>query len=254
MRELIPWIQPLGLLWLALLAGAGISAVKRRWATASALFLPWVLLTLISCMPVPSALLVSLEKRFPPAQAGDIAACDVLVCLGGGIEPAPHEPHGLHLKRGSDRVATSLTLAVRHQIPDLVLGGGAYGGDPEWHSEADEVARLLSEMKVPGLTVHSLGSCAHTRDEALKFKELLKQHPWKRIGLVTSAGHMPRAAATFEKAGVKVLAIPCNYLSSHMRLGKLHWFHPPAAEGFLLFNDWLHEILGMAHYRRNAWM
>ncbi len=254
LRSLIPWIEPLSIVWIVLSLGWCVSAIRRRWLASSAFFLAWVVLTAVACMPLPSVLLVDLEKQFPAAAPESIAACDVIVCLGGGIEPAPKEPSGIHLKRGSDRVSTALVLATRHEIPHLVLGGGAYGGDPEWHSEADEVAALLREMGITGLEIHSLGICENTRDEAEKVALLVKEKDWKSIGLITSAGHMPRAHATFEKAGVPTLAIPCNYLSSHMRLGALHWFHPPGAEGLIQFRDWLHEFIGTWFYRSKGWI
>ena len=254
MRELIPWIEPLGLIWLSLFLGSLASAAKRQRTLASALFLTWALLTAITCTPLPSLLLYSLEKQTPPATSADIAGCGVLVCLGGGIEPAPHEPTGLHLKRGSDRVATALTLGQKHGIPHLVLGGGSYGGDPDWRSEADDIAALLDATNFPNLKVHSLGACANTRDEALKVLDLLPSQSWEKIGLITSANHMPRAAATFRKAGIEVLPIPCNYLSSHMRLGKLRWFHSPGPGGLLTFHDWLHEVIGSWYYRHKGWM
>jgi uncharacterized SAM-binding protein YcdF (DUF218 family) len=102
--------------------------------------------------------------------------------------------------------------------------------------------------------VHSLGTCAHTRDEALKVRALSASRSWKSLGLVTSAGHMPRAAATFRKAGINVYPIPCNYLSSHMRVGQLNWFHAPGREGLQILHDWLHEVLGMWFYGRNEWI
>lgn len=254
LRSLIPWIEPLALVWLLLTAAWLVAAFRRRWLASSTFFLAWILLTATTCMPLPSLLLSGLEKQFPPASADEIAQCEVLICLGGGIEPAPQEPSGIHLKRGSDRVSTALALASRHGVPHLVLGGGAYGGDPEWRSEADDVAALLREMEIAGLEIHSLGSCAHTRDEAQKVKALIEEKGWTSVGLITSASHMPRAHATFAKAEVTSLAIPCNYLSSHMRIGELHWVHPPGPDGLLQFHDWLHEVIGTWFYRYQGWL
>ena len=65
---------------------------------------------------------------------------------------------------------------------------------------------------------------------------------------------MPRSMATFQKAGVQVVAVPCNYLSSLNQVNDLQWFHLPSDHGFEIFNFWLHEILGDWVYRWRGWI
>ncbi len=84
--------------------------------------------------------------------------------------------------------------------------------------------------------------------------ELAKQKGWKKILLVTSAYHLPRSIGTFEKQGLELVPVPCNYLSSVNRIGDLHWLHLPHSGGFLIFATWFHELLGTWMYRWRGWL
>lgn len=254
MKSLIVLFQPLCLVWL-LLAGWLVHACwRRRWRSAALPGLAWLLLTAFTCTPLASLLVSSLEDQHPRVALTDLLPADAIICLGGGAEPSTTEPSGFHLKTSADRLSTALALWQGGKAPLLVLGGGGYRDKGSTLSEADRVAEALKPLTGTARFVLSLGACADTRDEALKVAALAQERGWKRLLLVTSANHMPRAFGAFQKAGVVVEAVPCNYLSSLNRVGELHWFHLPHADGLLVFNAWLHEVLGTWHYRRQGWL
>lgn len=254
MKSLIVLFQPLCLVWL-LLAGWLVHACwRRRWRSAVLPGLAWLLLTAFTCTPLASVLISTLEDKHSRVVSFDLLPADAIVCLGGGAEPSVSEPSGFHLKASGDRLSTALALWQGGKAPLLVLGGGGYRDKGTLLSEADRVAEALKPLSGESRSILSLGVCADTRDEALKVASLLKERGWKRILLVTSAYHMPRAFGTFQKAGVPVEAVPCNYLSSMNRVGELHWLHLPHADGLVVVNTWLHEILGAWHYRRQGWL
>jgi len=254
MKSLIVLFQPLCLVWL-LLAGWLVHACwRRRWRSAAIPALAWLLLTIFTCTPLPSVLLSSLEDQHPRVAMAALQPADAIICLGGGAEPSTTEPSGFHLKTSADRLSTALALWQGGKAPLLVLGGGGYREKGTTLSEADRVAEALRPLTSSSRLVLSLGACADTRDEAVKVASLVKERGWKRLLLVTSANHMPRAFGTFQKAGVPVEPVPCNFLSSLNRVGDLHWFHLPHADGLAVFNAWLHEVLGTWHYRRQGWL
>jgi uncharacterized SAM-binding protein YcdF (DUF218 family) len=88
----------------------------------------------------------------------------------------------------------------------------------------------------------------------VKTAKLMRERGWGKVLLVTSAYHMPRAAGTFRSAGVEVIEVPCNYVSSVNRVGDLNWFHLPHSEAFLVFGSWFHEIVGTWVYRWRGWL
>lgn len=246
--------QPLCLIWLLL----GLWLLRLFWKRrSSGLWVPasaWLMLTAISCTPIASVFLASLEDQNPKVPLEQIPAADAILCLGGGAEPSLSEPTGFHLKIGADRLTTALTLAAAGKAPMLILGGGGFPHEGRMFSEADAVRDYLSAHVPLNTQVHSLGACSDTHDEALKVADLMKQRGLKRLLLVTSANHMPRAAATFSKAGVQVTAVPCNYHSSLNRVGDLHWFHWPSHHGFEIFSFWIHEVIGHYVYRWRGWI
>lgn len=254
LRELLQWTEPLSLVWLLWTLWLGWAAWRRGLRLVLVPGLAWGLFSLITCTPLSSWLMARLENRHPPIRQEALEPADAIVCLGGGIEPSLTEPSGLRLLRSADRLATALSLALADKAPVLVLGGAGYEHEGRLLSEADAVAAHL--QRYPGLKteVHSLGVCAHTRDEAVKVAALARQRGWRRVLLVTSASHMPRAAAVFAKAGVPVAAVPCNFQSSFHRVGDIRWLHPPHAAAFEVYDSWFHEVVGIWVYRWRGWL
>jgi len=254
MRSLIVLLQPLCCVWLLLGGWIAYASFRRRWRTVAIPALAWGILTALTCTPLASLLISSLENTHACVAIHDLDPADVIVCLGGGAEPSRSEPSGFHLKPSGDRLTTGMILLAQQKAPLLVLGGGGYEDKGKMLSEADRVADMTRSLTGSAQPVLSLGVCADTRDEALKVAALTQEKGWKRILLVTSACHMPRAAGTFQKMGLPIVAVPCNYLSSVNRVGTLHWLHLPHAEGLSIFDTWLHEMLGTWFYRSKGWM
>ena len=254
MRSLIVFLQPLCCIWLLLGGWVAFSCWRRRWRIVAIPASAWFSLTALTCTPLASLLISSLENTHARVAINDLPAADVIVCLGGGAEPSGAEPSGFHLKSSGDRLTTGMVLLAAQKAPLLVLGGGGYADKDEMLSEADRVAHKTRSLTGTSHSIVSLGICADTRDEALKVAALTQEKGWKRILLVTSAYHMPRAAGTFQKMGLPLVAVPCNYLSSVNRVGTLRWLHLPHAEGLSIFDTWLHEMLGTWFYRSKGWM
>ncbi|HRJ10016.1 MAG TPA: YdcF family protein [Prosthecobacter sp.] len=246
-------MQPLGLCWLLLTAWVALAWCKRRPGKALPT-LAWLVLSLATCTPLPSWLMAGLESRHAPVTIGALPQADMIVCLGGGAEPSFIEPTGIHLKGAADRLSTALALALRKKAAALVLGGGGYSQDGEDHSEADAFVQHLSRLGEMPVEVVSLGLCSDTHDEAVKCAALARERGWRSVLLVTSASHMARSFATFEKAGLEVIAVPCAYESSFHRVGDMRWLHLPHAGSFSIFASWFHEVIGMAAYRWRGWM
>jgi uncharacterized SAM-binding protein YcdF (DUF218 family) len=122
-RFILSLLQPLCLVWLVLTFVVVGLLWRRQWWRA---FLPtfaWLILTVLTCTPLASFLLADLESRYSHPSEAEMIGADAIVCLGGGIQPSFTEPTGLRLVRGSDRLATALSMAILGRAPVLVLGG-----------------------------------------------------------------------------------------------------------------------------------
>jgi uncharacterized SAM-binding protein YcdF (DUF218 family) len=247
-------MQPLGLSWL-LLGIWVLHAWLRRRPGRSLPTLAWLVLSLATCTPLASWLMTRLESTHPSVTIETLPQADIIVCLGGGAEPSFIEPTGIHLKGGAaDRLSTALALALQKKAPTLVLGGGGYTQDGTEYSEADAFVQHLQKLGPLPAEVISLGLCTDTHDEALKVAALAKKRGWRTVLLVTSAAHMPRSHATFQKAGLEVIAVPCGYESSFQRVGETHLLHLPHAGSFAVYASWFHEVVGLAVYRWRGWL
>ncbi len=184
----------------------------------------------------------------------EASAADLIVCLGGGAEPNLMEPAGVNFNSSADRLTTALALLTAQKAPTLVVTGGGYAKAGVMYSEADAaVSYLQQHLRFTG-DIRSLGVCADTHDESLKIAALMKAHGWRRLLLVTSATHMPRAMAVFAKAGLTAQAVPCDYQSSFHRLTDIHWLHLPDTGSLQGFAAWMHEIVGAWVYRWRGWI
>ena len=254
LNSILALFSPLGLIWLLLIVQS-VRHLRRRSRPWGGVWLSLTLIySLFTCTALPSLLLYSLERQFPPVPLADLPNCDAIVTLGGASEPAPNEPAGFHLSQAADRLTAALTVAKAGKAPQLVLGGGGFKHGPIKTSEADAVKHWIDQGGYSPVPVISLGVCDNTHDESVKVAQLFREHGWKQVILVTSAAHMRRAADTFRKSGVTVIPYPANYASGVMRAEGGAWVHVPNDSGFSSFEDWWHEVIGWNVYHWRGWI
>ena len=256
LRHLLLLIEPVGFLWACLLV-LTIALVRRRlWRLAALSAFVVVTITVIGSTGLPGAMLASLERPYAGVKIDALPVCDAVVMLGGGTEPSRYEVGTLHLNQAGDRVLMALELIRLGKAPVLVLGGAGAPLDGEVKVEADLLARLLAEWKLPAApaTVVSLGQCTSTRDEAGRVLKLAQERGWRRVLLVTSANHMRRASAVFQTAGVAVVPAPCGFLTEVSTSAAPPGLHVPTWHGFGKISTWLHEQVGWWLYRSRGWI
>lgn len=253
-RTLIPLVEPIGLIWLALILLAALLWRKRARGFAIANAALAVFIYVIGASALPDALLRSLERPYFGVKRETLPVCDAVVVLGGALDPSPNEVAQLHLTIAADRIITALEMIRLGKAPVLVSGGSGNEMDGEMKIEGDLFKQALIERHIPVPEIISLGMCLDTHHEAERTRALVKERGWKRVLLVTSAFHLPRAVATFRGVGVEVVPVPCNFLSREMT-GR--WPLRSAVPGFVGFEKtsvWLHEKIGWWEYQRRGWL
>lgn len=244
-------LNPLGLVWVGLfLLVVSLIRQRMKWHAIFAAGL-WALLTLSTCFPFWGLRLSALEDpwRGIAGHWDALPTADAIVCLGGGVGISPQEIVGLNLIGASDRPVTAVELLRRGKAPRLLIGGG---GSPKLGNEADAVKAWLALWQLSNAEIISLGKCLDTHDEAEKVAALVKQNGWKRILLVTSASHMRRAQAVFQKScGVEIVPAPCAFESD----GSVEeWIFLPSQGELDAFATWFHEVFGWWAYRARGWI
>jgi uncharacterized SAM-binding protein YcdF (DUF218 family) len=96
--------------------------------------------------------------------------------------------------------------------------------------------------------VLQIGRIQNTHDEAEALARLARERGWKRVLAVTSPTHTLRAAATLEKQGLAVIAVPA--VETNFDLERL--YHP--GDRRRAFAPIAHERVGLVVYRRRGWI
>ena len=204
----------------------------------------------------------SLESQYPPLTENPGA--DAIVILGGGLRPdLPPRQHP-EVDRAGDRVIHGAFLFHQGYAPLVVNTGGwvSVYWDSEDRSEAADMQKLLKMLNVPEENMLLETRSQNTRENALFTAELLKDREIDQIILVTTARHMPRAKAVFEKQGFEVIPAPTDYfvtgepditngnMGKNFRLINL----PPEAKFLVVTTESLKEYVGLAYYRLRGWV
>ncbi len=99
-----------------------------------------------------------------------------------------------------------LWLYNLHYFDDLNAAGAS--ARVAWHRELIQV--LLVEWGVPAAAIVLDGASRNTRENAVNSKVLLEKLGCDAPLLVTSAAHMARSVASFERVGVGVFAVSAD--------------------------------------------
>jgi uncharacterized SAM-binding protein YcdF (DUF218 family) len=132
-------------------------------------------------------------------------------------------------------------LQRRTGLPMLTSGGAPGTDSPSLAALMAAAAR--QEFGVPVQWVEERS--ADTWENAVFSAELLKAQGVKRVLLVTSAWHLPRAAASFRAQGLEVIAAPTGFRGPVVE----SWFaFVPQVTGLRDSNLALHELGGRLAY------
>jgi uncharacterized SAM-binding protein YcdF (DUF218 family) len=238
------WLVPPGLfVALSALGGGWLLRVKKRLGGAFLLSLA-ALIWALSVSPVTNLLLEDLEAPYLPLSK---PRGDAIVLLGGGVYG--HAPDltgvGSPTSEMTARIVTAVRLQKRLGVPIVVTGGTLFPGEP---AEAPIIGRFLTDLGVPADRIVLESSSRDTRENALFAGAICRKNGFKNPILVTSAFHMRRAVASFEKAGVKVAPFPSSFLG---RPGKAYvwwdWF--PGIGQLWVSSVAIREHIGLLAYR-----
>jgi uncharacterized SAM-binding protein YcdF (DUF218 family) len=224
------WLMPLPLCLLLLTGGLVLLRSKRRSRLGYALVLAGALLLLVlGNKAVSMALLRPLENFYPavpefvasqPLPPG-LAACRFVAVLGGGHGDTPGRSAVNQLSNSSRGRLMEAVRLVR-ALPDarLIVSGGGEDGRP---SHAAVLARAAESLGVDPARIIRLETPRDTEDEARELRRVVGAAPF---ALVTSAGHLRRAAGFMHGAGLHPLPCPADYAarpSPGFRLSDYTW-------------------------------
>ena len=209
--------------WILIRPGQRARLGRRFLAAAALVLLLFGNITVSMWLVRP---LEGLYPAFPEMRSGEpvspeLASCQFVAVLGGGNGFTP----GLSAtNKLSPSALARLVEGVRilRTLPEarLIVSGPSDGVHP---SHASVLAQAAVSLGVDRRQIILIDTARDTGDEARAVKEIAGD---SRVALVTSAWHMPRAAALFRNARVQALPCPADFSarpSPEFELQDLAW-------------------------------
>lgn len=234
--------QPLG--WVAALL---ILALLWRKAMKRLLIAALALLLLIGWQPLPDLLLRHLENQSAEfAPDADVSAYAGVIVLGGAQEAALQSLAHKQplLNGGAERMTAVTALHLRFPHLKILFTGGEGRLVAEGPSEAERAKAFFTTQGIAADRVLYESASRNTYENAVLSAQLAGVDKAARWLLVTSAWHMPRALATFQKAGWNVTAYPVDFRTGDAT----PWSEYSLLGGAERWQIALHETLGQAMY------
>lgn len=189
--------------------------------------------------------LAYLEREFPPEPLAAVEPLDQVVVLSGMLRAVVSRDGTViyELREAADRIEAGLALLGSGQAAGLILTRGQLPwslGLPE-----GEVLRdmALARGANPG-RVTLTAPAQNTAEEARAVAALLE--PGARIGLVTSAFHMPRALQVFREQGLDPRPIAVDYRQDFDAVTIIDII--PNSEALDDISLFVREMIGRAYY------
>jgi uncharacterized SAM-binding protein YcdF (DUF218 family) len=167
-----------------------------------------IILYIFSIEPVTDLLMKPLERMHMPPANQPLSA-DAIVVLGGDVRKVVYPRKDVEL--GGNRMLKAIRLFRERAAPLIIMTGRSGNIFNQEFVESVVMKKFAVEFGVPaGKIIIETGS-RNTRENAVNTKKILDRLGAKRIILVTSALHMPRAYALFRHLGLDVLPAPTDF-------------------------------------------
>lgn len=234
--------NPLVYIGVALLGGWLLARLTRLRNTGRGLVVAGLVLTYVVFFGPWGQLAVhSLEGPYRPLVIGPShQGVRWIVVLSGGLyaDARGPGPWGRLRETSLRRTLEGARLARALPSARLLLTGGVVRGKL---TEAELMAQVARRLGIDRQRIVKDEKPWDTAGQARSVAALVKSDP---VILVTSANHLPRAAAMFRRVGVKVIAAPTDWRIGRARVS-LWSFVVPQPGAAVLWRIALHEYLGM---------
>jgi len=204
--------NPVGLIWLGLIGLVYFCILNRQSWPALSGFACWLILTVGGNQLVADWLANSLESPFQNIDIFHMEPFDTVVVLGGGTSSLQNGRS--QLSNSGDRIATAARLYHAGQVKRLVCTGTqTFRSTPKDLHPREEAAEILLGLGVPANFVLQMKG-DNTSQEMANLKKWIDQNDaGGRVGILTSAWHLPRAIRLAKSQGLEVQPIPSNFTS-----------------------------------------
>ena len=234
-------LSPLTVCIVLFVSGLFLLLFTRRQRTGKfTVTLGVVFLLLMSYDALPDRALGTLEHRYPPLKKIDpISDIKWIVVLGGGHITDPNLPLASRLSGESlSRLIEGVIIHKRLPESRMILSGGNIF-DPV--PESKSMAELAIILGIDKDDIHEEPAGLDTEDQAILINKIVGKD---KFILVTSAFHMPRSMALFQKQGMHPIPATAGHRIKDKETIDPFMFFPDSG-GIEKMEFAVHEYLGM---------
>ena len=231
------------LTWALALGAVGLVLRNRRWSVAlTALAL--VVLYAFSVAPVAARIAAWAEGSAVRTDRPEVTY-DAVVVLSGEVDSSASRASGRReLTAAADRLVAGFDALRSGHAREILLTGVSALPAPGEQAEPELVAAELQAWGVAPERIVLETNSRNTHENAVATARIAAERGWRRLLLVTSAAHMPRALGCFRKAGLSPDSLPVDFRAGAEARGWL-----PRAASLAQSTEALREMTGRVVYR-----
>lgn len=179
---------------------------------------------------------------------------DFAVVLSGMVAYGEN-PKQANFGQSVDRILEATRLYHSGIVSNILITGGNASVQYNQPPESEILHHFLIQMAVPDSIIIVERTARNTYENALYTADLLKKMniPNQKVLLITSAYHMYRSMACFNKQNIKVIPAPVDYYAPDVKTDIANLLVPTHTA----LNQWnilLHEWFGILYYKLLGYM
>jgi uncharacterized SAM-binding protein YcdF (DUF218 family) len=184
-----------------------------------------------------------------PKPIAALPTYDAAIILTGltELDKSPHDR--VYTNKGADRVLHTIQLYKQGKCRNIIVSGGTGSLTEKFAPEAISLQKILLNAGIPNSAILIEDKSRNTYENAQFTKRLLDERTdLKKLLLVTSAFHMRRSEACFEKAGVQADTFPADFYT-YDRSWDLSKLIVPNEKVLFHWQKLIHEMTGYLVYK-----
>ena len=198
--------------------------------------------------PIPEFLVKNLEDLFI-YQEKTFLELDGVIVLGGGTGSGKiaKDRNDYSLGGGSERLFKGLEFIRKKPQGTIIFTGFSGKLFHEGLSEAEIIEKLVKALNVDSTNILFERRSRNTFENAIYTKEIISNLQNKKWGIVTSASHMKRAIATFNKQSSEISfdPIPVDFQTKN----SIYWGAGNIQSSLDFWRIYMHETIGYWVYK-----
>jgi uncharacterized SAM-binding protein YcdF (DUF218 family) len=172
------------------------------------------------------------------------------IVLTGVTLPDTGPNDRIYFNKGADRVTHTVQLYKLGLIEKILISGGSGKIFGEAEPEANKLKRAMLLMCVPEEDILIENETRNTAESAIEVKKILDTRGYSARDclLITSAFHMRRSLAVYEKAGLALETFSTDFYT-HQRTFEPEVLLIPQLQAITIWHKLVKEWVGMAAYK-----